>query len=455
MKIDNIHITIFGLGHIGLPTAALFADKGLSVIGVDINKQIVDHINSGKSHISEPGLDELVQKAIYSGNLVATDDGISASKNSEVKIVIVPTPVDEYKNADLSAVISACKMISKTIKKDNLIIIESTVPQGTCENIVIPILEKSGLEAGKDFSIVYIPERAIPNSTIYEMKHNPRVIGGIDKKSTERAASLYKKIIKGKIIKVKNLVTAETIKLIENTYRDVNIALANELAVICENLNVDAIEAIEAANYHPRVNIHTPGPGVGGHCIPIDPYFIVETAEKNGLNADIIKTARIVNERMPFHVTDLISEALNEAGKSIENAKIGILGVAYKGNVADIRETPVKPLINSLKDLCEELYAHDPYANQEAIKSFGIKPVSMKEIFECDCVVIITDHDQYKHIKPEMIKNNVLVCTRPILNPDKFINEGIIFKGVGRITKSINTKELTKVKGESVEKILN
>ena len=453
MKLIDFNITIFGLGHIGLPTAALFANKGISVIGVDINKNTVDSVNSGKSHISEHGLDEIVLKAVKSGYLKATTNGNDASKNSDVKIVIVPTPVDKYRNADLSAVKSACNTISNTLRKGNLVIIESTIPQGTCENIIIPILEKSGLKADKDFSLVYTPERAIPNNTIYEIINNPRVIGGIDEKSAEMAALVYKKIVKGKIIKVKNIITAETIKLIENTYRDVNIALANELAIICENLNIDAIDAINAANYHPRVNIHTPGPGVGGHCISIDPYFILEIAEKNGLNADVIKTARIINEKMPFHVTELVSEALIEAGKSINNAKIGILGVAYKGNVADVRETPAKPLIQSLIDLGAEIFAHDPYTPSEIIESFGTKSVSMEKIFKCDCVVIITDHDQYKEIKPEMIKNNVLVCTRPILDPDDFIKEGIIFKGVGRINKTIETKKPEEITIENVQKI--
>lgn len=455
MKIEDHSITIFGLGHIGLPTAALFANSGFQVTGVDINKEIVACINSGKSHIKEPGLDELVQKAVHSGKLEATDDGILASEKSDIKIVIVPTPVDEYRNADLFAVISACKIISKTLNKENLVIIESTVPQGTCETIIIPILEESGLKAGKDFSIVYTPERAIPNSTIYEITNNPRVIGGINENSAEKAVSLYKNIVNGKIIKVKNLITAETIKLIENTYRDVNIALANELAIICENLDVDAIEAIGAANYHPRVNIHTPGPGVGGHCISIDPYFIVEIAEKNGLKADVIKTARIINERMPLHVTELISEALIEAGKFIEGAKVGLLGVAYKGNVADIRETPAKPLINSLKELGAEVSAHDPYTHPEIIKSLGIESVSIENIFECDCVVLITDHDQYKDIKPQMIKNKIFVCTRPILDPDEFTEEGIIFKGIGRINKSTYVENIDEIKPKSVEKILH
>jgi UDP-N-acetyl-D-mannosaminuronic acid dehydrogenase len=428
-------ISIFGLGHIGLPTAALFTNSGFNVHGVDINQETVNIINSGKSPFKEPGLLELLKNAVKDGKLCATTDGMYASKNSDIKIVIVPTPVDEYQNADLYAVISVCKIISKTLKKDDLVIIESTIPQGTCDDLIIPILEDSGLKSGKDFSIVYTPERAIPNKTIYEITHNPRVIGGIDHKSTKRAAELYQNIMYGPIIKVKNLITAETVKLIENTYRDVNIALSNEIAIICEKLNVDAIEAIQAANHHPRVNLHTPGPGVGGHCISIDPYFVVETAAKNGISADLIKTSRIINEKMPLHVVELVSDAFTEKGRTIKNSKIGILGVAYKGNVADIRETPAKKIINILKELGAKTYAHDPHAPSDAIESLDTTPGNMETIFDCDCVILLTDHDEYKKIKPKMIKNGILICTRPILNPEEFFEEGIIFKGVGRINK--------------------
>ncbi len=425
-------IAIFGLGHIGLPTAALFAKSGMQVIGVARDKNKLKMINEGKSPITEPYLDELVSDAIKKGKLTATDNGIFAAKNSDVLIVIVPTPMDKFNQADLNAIKSTCEIIAKGLKKDDLIIIESTVPQRTCEDMIIPILEKSGLKAGEDFSLVHTPERALPNNTIYEMTHNARIIGGINKKSSEKAVQLYKKIIRGEIIKVTNLVTAETVKLIENTFRDVNIALANELAMVCEGLSVDVMEAISAANHHPRVNILTPGPGVGGHCLAIDPYFIVETAEKNGLETPLIRTARHTNERMPNHVIKLINDALKETNMRIKDSKIGILGVAYKGNVGDARETPAEPLIKILNEKCAEVYAHDPYTPDEVISSLGARPVTLNKIFGCDCVVLITDHDIYKKITPEQIKNKKLICTRPILNLEEFRSKGIVVKGFGK-----------------------
>ncbi|BDZ68311.1 nucleotide sugar dehydrogenase [Methanobacterium ferruginis] len=429
---ENSLITIFGLGHMGLPTAALLAQSGLKVLGVDINKKTVEMVNSGQSPIMEPGLDELVRKTVQEGYLSATNDMVEAVKSAEIIMIIVPTPVDGNKKSDLSAVISASKSISEGLNEGTMVIVESTVPPGTCDNIVIPLLETSGLKAGTDFKIAYTPERALPHNTIYEMTHNARVIGGIDPPSAKRAASLYQRITKGEIIMVQNLVTAEMVKLMENTYRDTNIALANELALVCDSMGVDAIEAIQAANHHPRVNIHTPGPGVGGHCLSIDPYFIVETAREKGVETNLIKTSRQVNEAMPQEVAKIIQQALKETGKTIKGSKIGILGVAYKGNVADARETPAEPLIKILKDKCAEVYVNDPYVSPEIINNWGVQIVDLENALNCDCVVLLTDHDFYKDIKPSMIKNRLLVCTRPVLEKEKFKKAGVIFKGVGR-----------------------
>jgi nucleotide sugar dehydrogenase len=347
-------------------------------------------------------------------------------------MIIVPTPVDEHKKSDLTAVISASRSILEGLKKDDLVIVESTVPPGTCENLVIPLLEESGLKAGKDFKVAYTPERALPNNTLYEMTHNARVIGGINSESTEMAASLYQRITQGEIIKVQDLVTAEMVKLMENTYRDTNIALANEMALVCNALGVDAIEAIQAANHHPRVNIHTPGPGVGGHCLSIDPYFIVEIARERGVETPLIQTSRQVNENMPGEVVQIVEQGLEDKGKTISTSKIGVLGVAYKGNVADARETPAKPLIVQLVAEGAEVLVNDPYVSPETIEPWGAQVVDLETALSADCVVLVTDHDLYRNIKPEMIKNRLLVCTRPILDRETFQENGVVFKGVGR-----------------------
>ncbi|BAM69999.1 UDP-N-acetyl-D-mannosaminuronic acid dehydrogenase [Methanothermobacter sp. CaT2] len=429
---DDQRIAVFGLGHIGLPTAALFARAGFKVTGVDINPETVEKVNIGRSPVLEPGLDELVAEVVGTGNLGATMDGERAAAESEVMIIVVPTPVNSDNTSDLSAVISAAETISRGLKKGDLVIVESTVPPGACQNVVLPILEKTGLKVSEDFGLAYTPERALPNNTLHEMQNNARVIGGADPESARRAAELYRRMTSGEVIVVDDLMTAEMVKLMENTYRDTNIALANELAVICEALGIDAINAIEAANHHPRVNIHTPGPGVGGHCLSIDPYFIVEMAESKGVPARLIRTAREVNESMPLHVLEIVRETLESRGKALKGSNVGILGVAYKGDVADARETPTRPLVAALLSEGARVLVNDPHVSPEIIRGMGVEPVSLEEALNSDCVVLMTDHTEYLEITPEMIPGGIFICTRPVMDPERFRARGITFRGVGR-----------------------
>lgn len=429
VNFDTIQVGIFGLGHIGLPTAAILANNNIKVLGADVNKTTVDNINLGKCNFEEPGLKDLVKKVVQNGYLKATTDLDFAAKSCDILIVIVPTPVYENKKADLSYVHAACESIKNGLTKDNLVIIESTVPPETGINVVKPLLEESGLKCGEDFYLAYSPERALPNNTIYEMTHNVRIVGGYNDKSADLTAQLYSNITKGDIIKVKNITSAEMVKLMENTYRDVNIALSNELAMICEKIDVNVNEVITAANYHPRVNIHTPGPGVGGHCIPVDPYFLIETANNYGIRANLISNSRKINNDMPKHVMEIIlsNDEINK------NSSIGILGIAYKGNVEDIRETPSKELIKLLNEAGFNVFANDPYVNDEIIEEFNVKPAEIDEVLSCDCVVLMTDHDTYKNITPDRLKNNLIISTRPILDSDKFRKAGVKFEAIGDI----------------------
>jgi len=429
---EDTKITIYGLGHMGLPTAALLARSGLKILGVDVNPHIVKKINQAQSPILEPGLGEIIHETVKNSRLSASTNIEQASRQSEVHMVIVPTPIDENKAADLKSVEMACRSIAQGLDKGDLVIIESTVPPGTCQNLATPLLEESGLKVGLDFGLAYTPERALPNRTLDEMAHNPRVIGAIDDCSFEKASSLYQRITSGEIIRVKDLQTAEMVKLMENTYRDTNIALANEFALICESLDIDALEAIKAANHHPRVNIHVPGPGVGGHCLSIDPYFLVEIANEQGIDTPLIKTSRMVNENMPLEVARMAREALMEKDKKLRGSEFGILGVAYKGNVADARESPAEDLIRELLSSGGVVYAHDPYVPSELVESFGAKSVSLERVLDCDCVILMTGHDIYSHLEPSMIKKGVFICTQPILEPEKFRNADVVFRGVGR-----------------------
>lgn len=427
MNFDNKQIGIFGLGHIGLPTAAILANNNIHVLGADVNENTVNNINQGICNFEEPGLNSLVKDAVKNNYLSATTDLEYVANTCDIIIVIVPTPIFENKKADLTYVISACESIKKGLKKGNLVIIESTVPPETGINVIKPLLEESGLICGEDFYLSYSPERALPNNTIYEMTHNARIIGGFNEKSADLTAQLYSYITQGEIIKVKNITSAEMVKLMENTYRDVNIALSNELAKICEKINVNANEVINAANYHPRVNLHTPGPGVGGHCIPIDPYFLIEIAEKYGETAKLISDSRLINDSMPDHVLNILSK-FNDGISTVS-----ILGIAYKGNVDDVRETPSKKLIELLIKNGYDIVAHDPIVKKEVIETFNVDSVSYEDSLKSDCIIIMTDHDMYKELKPEQVKDKLVISTKPILDSAKFREAGINFQAIGDI----------------------
>ena len=427
MNFDNKQIGIFGLGHIGLPTAAILANNNIHVLGADVNENTVNNINQGICNFEEPGLNSLVKDAVKNNYLSATTDLEYVANTCDIIIVIVPTPIFENKKADLTYVISACESIKKGLKKGNLVIIESTVPPETGINVIKPLLEESGLICGEDFYLSYSPERALPNNTIFEMTHNARIIGGFNEKSADLTAQLYSYITQGEIIKVKNITSAEMVKLMENTYRDVNIALSNELAKICEKINVNANEVINAANYHPRVNLHTPGPGVGGHCIPIDPYFLIEIAEKYGETAKLISDSRLINDSMPDHVLSILSK-FNDGISTVS-----VLGIAYKGNVDDVRETPSKKLIELLIKNEYKVVAHDPIVKKEVIETFNVDSVSYADSLKSDCIIIMTDHDMYKELKPEQVKDKLVISTKPILDSDKFRETGINFQAIGDI----------------------
>ncbi|MCX7771936.1 MAG: UDP-N-acetyl-D-mannosamine dehydrogenase [Clostridia bacterium] len=332
-------ICIIGLGYIGLPTAAMFATHGHTVVGVDVNQKVITALNEGRIIIEEPFLDELVEKAVTKGTLRASNK----PEEADVFIICVPTPIMPDKTADLTYVESGTRSIIPYLKKGNIVILESTSPPGTTRDFMGPILNDAGFVPGQDILMAYCPERVLPGRILIELKENNRVVGGIDEKSAETVKDLYKSFVQGDIYTT-DATTAEMCKLMENTYRDVNIALANELAKICENMGVNAWKVIEFANKHPRVNLHMPGPGVGGHCIAVDPWFIVE---KQPDVAKIMNLARNTNDSMPHYVLDKIKEL---TGTVSGTKKICVLGVTYKPNVDDMRESPVVELVHMLKE---------------------------------------------------------------------------------------------------------
>jgi len=410
-------ISVLGLGYIGLPTALLFAASGHEVVGVDVDKRKVGLLNSGKLPFQEPGLDELFEKA---RNNFRASTGV---EESDVFLIAVPTPLDEHtKAANLKYVKSAAEMIWPHLKKGNLVILESTVPPRTTERLLIPILEKSGLKAGVDFHVVHCPERAIPGKTIHEMIHNDRIIGGITPKSAELAKKLYSSFVKSNIY-LTDATTAEFVKLIENTYRDVNIALVNELAQIAEEYDINIWEAIELANKHPRVNLHKPGPGVGGHCIAIDPWFVIQ----NSSNGRMISLARYVNDTMPNYVLRKVIEML----KDVDYPTVTVFGVAYKGNVDDARETPALRFIRLAENDGFKIKIYDPF-----VKEFEYPILSLEEaVKDSDCIVVITDHEVFKFLDPEKIgqlmRHKFVFDGRNILDHEKWKKAGFTVKVLG------------------------
>jgi len=403
---DKKKICVLGLGYIGLPTAAMFATHGHQIVGVDVKEEIINALNNGKITINEPYLDIMVQAAVTSGNLVAQKE----PERADVFIIAVPTPITEDKKADMAFVISATESIVPYLEEGNTIILESTSPIGTVKELMVPILEKSGLKVGSQLFLAHSPERVLPGKILIELVENNRIVGGIDKKSSEIVRDLYKTFVKGEIF-ITDATTAEMCKMMENTFRDVNIALANELAIICEKAGINAWEVINLCNKHPRVNIHQPGPGVGGHCIAVDPWFIVEKFPED---SQLIGMARNNNDRMPRHVLDRINEILeNVPGKK----KVCILGITYKPDVDDIRESPIIHLI----DLMEaqggfDIRVYDPFVSEHRYLHRDIEAAAAG----CDLLVLGVNHKVFDKINYRTIQE--VMRSKNIFDTRNFID---------------------------------
>ncbi|CEG13904.1 UDP-N-acetyl-D-mannosaminuronic acid dehydrogenase [groundwater metagenome] len=412
-------ICVIGLGYIGLPTATMFATHGYNIVGVDINQEVVENLNQGKIHIElEPEMKELIQKAIKSKNLIIR----SKPEEADVFIICVSTLLNEKeKKAELKYVVSATESILPYIKKGNLIILESTSPPGTILNVVVPITER--VISKKDVYVAHCPERVIPGNMLKEFINNDRIIGGINEESSQKAKEIYKSFVKGNIY-LTDSTTAEMVKLMENTYRDVNIALANEFVKICEDLNINVWEAIELANKHPRVNIHKPGPGVGGHCIPVVPWFIIE---KSSNNTNLIHFARNINISMPNYIVEIVEKET----KHIKNPVITIFGVAFKANIDDISETPAIPIIALLEKKNYKIKIYDSF-----VKKFRYNLSSLNDaVKDSDCILILTDHDDFKMIDigkiTDLMRNKILIDTRNCVDHEKWKAKGFEVKILG------------------------
>ena len=406
-------ICVIGLGYIGLPTASTFAAHGIHILGVDTNQHIIDTLNQGKIHIHEPGLHEEVKKSIQSGNFKAA----TKPEEADAFIIAVPTPFQEnkfgeyngmtYKLADMRAVISAAESIVPFLRKGNLVVLESTSPPRTTVDLVTPILARSGLEAGRDFHLVYSPERVLPGQIMRELIENARVIGGVTPESAQVGHDLYATFVKGQIIKT-DATTAEMVKLMENTYRDVNIAIANEFSRLADKFGVDVWEAISLANLHPRVKILNPGPGVGGHCISVDPWFFVESAPEL---TPLIYHSRQVNDAQPHFVVDTVKRALG----SLAGKKIAALGLAYKPDVDDLRESPASEVVHLLQNEGAQVKAWEPFKPDANLAGIHMSSSLEDAIKDADALLLLVNHTEFAQLNPLEIagktKARILVDT--------------------------------------------
>ncbi len=395
-------VSVIGLGYIGLPTSVVVAMAGHSVLGVDINPKTVETINSGKAHIEEQGLDELVAKTTKDGSFKA----FTTVQPADVYLIIVPTPfTGESKQPDMKYVRQAATDIAPFIKEGDLVVLESTSPVGSTKNDVAKVILDIRPELTGKIYFAFCPERAIPGNTLHELVHNDRTVGGIDEASTAKAVEFYTSYIKGDILQTTSD-TAEMVKLTENASRDVQIAFANELSLVCDDLGLDVWKVIELANHHPRVNILQPGPGVGGHCIAVDPWFIVASSPKN---TPLMRTAREVNDSKPNWVVEQVKKAINEKQKT-EKPVIGLLGLAFKPDVDDLRESPSVTVATTLKNSTDaEIMVCEPYINHHEI--FNLSPLD--ELLEkSNILVMLTDHSEFKNISAEKLKNKIIIDTR-------------------------------------------
>ena len=421
MEIYKQKICIIGLGYIGLPAAAMFASNGYKVVGVDINNKVIDALEKGEVIIEEPYLKNIVQQEVISGNLTASKE----PQEADVFIIAVPTPLTKDKNADMSFVKKATESIIPYLKKGNIVVLESTSPTGTVKNLIIPILKKSGLKIGEELYIGYCPERVLPGQILFELVNNNRIIGGINRKSAEKIKDLYQTFVKGEIY-LTDSITAEMCKIVENTYRDVNIAFANELSKICENTGVDVWEVIKLCNKHPRVNIHQPGPGVGGHCLAVDPWFMVK---QNPELAKIIKLARETNDSMPQFIFNKIESIL----ENIKGAKkVTILGITYKANIDDTRESPIINLIELLEKHNYKISVVDPY-----VKEFRYKVENVAEAAkDSDLLVLAVNHKDFKDLDFDLIakkmQNKIILDTRNYFDKNILESKGFKYYLLGR-----------------------
>jgi nucleotide sugar dehydrogenase len=426
MKKNQKTVCIIGLGYVGLPLAVRCVEKGYETFGLDMDARKIDLINKGKSPIEEKFLSDALPKF----HPTATTDEKIINK-ADIVLICVPTPVDKKFFPNLGPVIGACEAIVRNLKKGALVVLESTVNPCTSEEVVKPIFEKAGFKIGKDVFIAHCPERINPGDKKWNVTNIPRVVGSFDAKGLKMAQEFYESIVDGTIRPMHSIREAEAVKIVENSFRDINIAFVNELAKSFEKLDIDVKDVILGAATKPFAFMpHFPSRGVGGHCIPVDPYYLIERAKKSGFDHEFLKLARKINNSMPGYTVELLTDCLKQIKKNIKGARIGVLGISYKANVDDVRESPAIKIISLLKNAGAKLETFDPHI----LAKSTVK--TLKEILQkSEAIIVVTNHKEFVEINPSVFKKygiKVIIDGMNCLDKDKIRKSGIIYRGIGR-----------------------
>ena len=437
LNTKKLRVCVIGIGRIGLPTALSFAKSGLTTIGVDINKNLVDNINSGKFPLKdEPGYDEIFNNVIKNKKFYATTNIEDAVPNSDLILLSLPTPMDDDNIPDYSALRSVASKLSEILSPDSLVIVESTIEPGFIEDEMVSLITKSGkLEIEKNFFIGVCPENANPGEILHDFTNLPRLVGGINTDITKIIKLIYNFVFSVELIEMPNCKTANAVKLTTNVFRDINIAFVSELSLMFEKLGIDTNKVLEAAKKKYNFQVHYPGAGVGGPCLPINSYQLLNTARRTGSNLSIIESGRKINEKMPEHVIKLTLDAFNECNQSIQNTDVLILGVSYKPNVKDIQLTPAQEIIKKLQNLGVNVHIYDPYFSSTDVFGITVEENIEDIISKVDAAIIVTAHDEFKKLDLSLfkqMKHSILVDTRGIIEPLDVKQNKIIFRGLGR-----------------------
>lgn len=419
-------VAVIGLGYVGLPLAVRAREKGYTVIGFDTDTKKNEIINTRKSPIEDTYLEEQLPKFSFE----ATSDP-KAIASADIVLVCVPTPVDEMHNPDLGPVVGAMTTVANHLKRGALVVLESTVNPGVSEESVAPIFEQAGHAIGSDVFLAHCPERINPGDEKWNVTNIPRVVGAFEEIGLERSLRFYRSIVDGEIRPMKSIREAEAVKVVENSFRDINIAFVNELALSFDKLDIDVKDVIEGAATKPFSFLaHFPSCGVGGHCIPVDPYYLIERAKRAGFDHKFLKRAREINNYMPIYTVELLQDALNEVKLPMNGTRIGVLGLSYKANIDDVRESPSFKIIKALKEHRSIVETFDPHVLDRSSKK------TIEAILEaCDALILATNHREFLELTPELCQKyhiRVVIDGKNALDKDRFRSSEIVYKGIGR-----------------------